>query len=95
MSIKHWILAALFTGMYFSTTLAADNAPLATTTAGVVRGYIDNGICAFRGIPYGDNTAARRFLPPVSPKPWNGKRDAMAFGTIAQQLNGRHVIFYV
>ena len=59
------------------------------TSAGIIRGYTDKDICAFRGIPYGDNTATRRFLPPLPPKPWTGIRDAIAFGNIAPQLNGR------
>jgi para-nitrobenzyl esterase len=90
MSVQHWIIATVFAGMHFFVAPAAENTPIATTTAGVIRGYIDNGICAFRGIPYGDNTAARRFLPPLPPKPWNGIRDAMAFSCIAPQLSGRH-----
>jgi para-nitrobenzyl esterase len=88
----HFIPSIIFMvalqGACFSQVLPADR-PVATTTAGSVRGYIDNGINAFRNIPYGDNTATRRFLPPVPPKSWNGVRDANTFGNIAPQQRGR------
>jgi len=88
-NVKSYIFAALITGGQFFAAFAADNGPLATTTSGIIRGYINSGVCAFRGIPYGDNTATRRFLPPLPPKPWNHVRDALAFGNIAPQFNGR------
>jgi para-nitrobenzyl esterase len=68
----------------------SDDSPIAVTISGKVRGYIDNGINAFRGIPYGENTANRRFLPPVPPQPWSDVRDALKFGLIAPQQAGRN-----
>jgi para-nitrobenzyl esterase len=90
MSKNYFFVAALLASTQYFSASAMDSAPIATTTAGVIRGYTDNGICAFRGIPYGDNTATRRFLPPVPPKPWNEVRDAMSFGEIAPQLTRQH-----
>ena len=69
--------------------LAAGSAPVATTTAGKVRGYVDGGIVAFKGIPYGGDTAKFRFQPPVPPDPWTGVRDALAWGPRAPQAGGR------
>jgi hypothetical protein len=57
LSIKYWMIAALFSCMHFSTVVAADNGPIAATTAGAIRGYTDNDICVFKGIPYGENTS--------------------------------------
>ena len=62
-----------------------DNSPIAATTAGKIRGYVENGINTFKGIPYGDDTKRHRFLPPVSPTRWNGIRNAIQFGPIAPQ----------
>ena len=68
-------------------------APIATTTSGKVRGFVQNGVNVFKGISYGDDTAKRRFMPPVKPVAWAGVRDALAFGPQAPQpihaRNGR------
>ncbi|MFE7929024.1 carboxylesterase/lipase family protein [Streptomyces sp. NPDC057456] len=58
-----------------------DPDPVVTTPYGAVRGRHENGIAAFRGIPYAAPPfGARRFRPPVPPEPWDGVRDAGAFG---------------
>lgn len=68
---------------------AADGeAPIATTATGKVRGRTDSGVHVFKGIPYGADTAQRRFQAPVPPAPWTGVRDALDFGQMAPQPAG-------
>jgi para-nitrobenzyl esterase len=65
---------------------APADGPVAATTAGRVRGYVDHGILGFKGIPYGGDTAKRRFQAPVPPDPWTGVRDATVFAAMAPQV---------
>ncbi|PZQ59981.1 MAG: carboxylesterase [Phenylobacterium zucineum] len=59
--------------------------PVAATQHGRVRGYVDDGVLAFRGVRYGADTAARRFQPPAPPAPWKGVVDAQAYGPASPQ----------
>src|ERR1700722_19510337 len=53
------------------------------TTGGLVRGRWRAGVHIFKGIPYG---RAVRFCAPDSPDPWEGERDAGAYGASCPQL---------
>ncbi len=68
------------------------NGPLffdAETSAGVVRGLANTGIKAFRGIPYGADTAGRnRFMPPRKPAAWSGVRSCIGYAPISPQTSG-------
>ena len=66
--------------------------PIAETAYGKIRGYLDKGIVSFRDVPYGASTAgANRFLPPRTPEPWTGVRDAIALEHRAPQLDAPRV----
>lgn len=71
--------------MPWGRSLASGEAPLATTRSGRIRGFDDGGCRVFRGIPYGADTASRRFRPPVREREWTGVRDATAFGAACPQ----------
>jgi len=58
---------------------------IATTRHGQVRGYVDDGILAFRGVRYGADTGPRRFQPPAPPAPWSGVAEAHDYGAASPQ----------
>ncbi|HYG07486.1 MAG TPA: carboxylesterase/lipase family protein [Stenotrophomonas sp.] len=66
-------------------TAKAGDAPLARVRGGQIRGYRDNGIAVFKGIPYGADTGPRRFQPPRIETPWSGVREAVAYGLASPQ----------
>ncbi|MCM1136805.1 MAG: carboxylesterase family protein [Clostridium sp.] len=54
-----------------------------STAAGLVQGYISNGIYTYQGIPYAQVT--ERFVAAGQPEPWVGIRPAVNYGPIAPQ----------
>ena len=62
---------------------ASGAAPVVETTAGLVQGYVDEGIAVFKGIPYG---SARRFEAAVPPAAWTGIRAAVDYGPRCPQI---------
>ena len=64
----------------------APAAPVVHTNDGQVRGSAENGAMVFRGIPFArPPVGALRFQAPAPPEPWDGVRDATAFGPRAPQ----------
>jgi para-nitrobenzyl esterase len=62
-------------------------APIVELALGRLRGEAGDGVTVFRGIPYAAPPVGdRRFRPPAPPAPWDGVRDAVAFGAIGHQV---------
>jgi len=61
---------------------AGEDLAVVSTTNGDVRGYIDDGVFAFRGIPYAQ---AERFMPPEPPEPWDDVRLTFNYGPQVMQ----------
>ncbi|MGD1030020.1 MAG: carboxylesterase family protein [Opitutaceae bacterium] len=80
--------ATLAGALLASAASAAGTEPIATTTAGRIRGVKEGESFVFKGIPYGGDTAKRRFQAPVPPDAWPGVRDCTDFGPIAPQPAG-------
>ena len=60
--------------------------PIVNTTAGKIRGTVQDRVNTFKGISYGASTAGnRRFLPPAKPEPWTGVKDTIEWGPEAPQ----------
>jgi para-nitrobenzyl esterase len=59
---------------------------LIRTAAGSIRGVEEDGVWAFKGIPYAGNPSGRlRWRPPEPVSGWTGVRDADRFGPISPQ----------
>src|SRR5579871_5420212 len=68
------------------TVRATDSDPVVETAYGRIRGYVRNGIYAFKGVPYGaDTSGANRFLPAQRPKPWTDVRPCLYHGFVSPQ----------
>ena len=58
--------------------------PVVHVRDGAVRGKAESGVWAFLGIPYAASPfGARRMRPPQPVQPWDGERDATAYGPTA------------
>jgi len=69
-----------------ATVRAADADPVVETAYGRLRGYVHNGIVAFKNVPYGADTAgANRFMPPQKPAPWTGVLPCLYHGYVSPQ----------
>jgi para-nitrobenzyl esterase len=77
--------AVSLAGFAGASAQTASKPPIVTTTYGKVRGAEVEGIKVFKGVRYGADTAPRRFLPALPPKPWAGVVDALAYGPASPQ----------
>ena len=67
-------------------TCSTPRSAVAKTQYGKVRGYIDEGVFTFKGVPYGANTGGEnRWLPAKPPKPWDGELPTLIYGANCPQ----------
>ena len=60
---------------------ATPRSAVAKTQYGKVRGYVEEGVLTFKGIPYGAGTGGEnRWLPAKPPTPWEGELPALTYG---------------
>ena len=57
----------------------------AKTQSGTIGGIKKDGVYVFKGVPYGADTAKRRFKPAVDPGAWKHTRDALEYGPSCPQ----------
>lgn len=63
---------------------AGENIAVTNTAAGKVRGYNNNTIFTYKGIPYAE---AKRFEAPQKTKPWTNVRSSMTYGPVAPLMD--------
>lgn len=99
MKTIHWTIPAILLGLCVAgcgetetqTTVVAaaeekaEKSLVATTRHGQVRGFEEDGVLVFKGIRYGADTAANRFMPPKLPESWSDVKDATAYGNSTRQ----------
>ncbi|MFT4277336.1 MAG: carboxylesterase family protein [Rhodopseudomonas sp.] len=83
-------IALLLLGAGWSTAAVAaettTDPALVTTTLGTVRGAVHDGVREFKGIPYAKPPVGElRFALPQPAAPWQGTRDATAYGSACPQ----------
>ena len=66
----------------------AGDSPVVATRGGQLRGYAEDRVAVFKGVPYGADTSGARFQPPRPAPPWTGVRGATDYGPSAPQPRG-------
>src|SRR4029078_11266237 len=67
-------------------TCSTPRSAVATTQYGKVRGYVEDGVLTFKGVPYGAPTGSEnRWLPAKAPTPWDGEYPALIYGANCPQ----------
>ena len=64
--------------------LCTKTEPVVQTKAGKLRGFQLDGTYAFHGVKYAD---AKRFQQPTPVEPWEGIKNALAYGYVCPMLN--------
>ncbi|MCX2681125.1 carboxylesterase family protein [Galbibacter sp. EGI 63066] len=60
--------------------ITGEDVAVTDTESGKVRGFIQNGIYTYKGIPY---ARAERFMPATKVEPWEGVRSSTMYGPVA------------
>ena len=69
-----------------SGSISTPRSAIAKTQYGKVRGYLDDGVLTFKGVPYGQTTAGEnRWLPAKAPTPWNDELPTLTYGANCPQ----------
>jgi para-nitrobenzyl esterase len=67
-------------------TCSTPRTAVAKTQYGKVRGYVEDGVLNFKGVPYGATTAGEnRWLPAKPPASWDGEYPALIYGANCPQ----------
>lgn len=89
--MKKFILHLILIGVFFiapksisQEVFTGGNVAVTSTESGKVRGYIQNGIYTYKGMPYAQ---AERFIAPSKPTPWKGVRSSTMYGPVAPLLS--------
>jgi para-nitrobenzyl esterase len=94
--LRHAAIAFFVTSAVLSAA-AAESGPIVAVTGGQLQGAaLEKGGAVFKGVPFAEPpVGALRWREPAPVKPWNGVRDAMAFGspcTQSPQLNRAGIV---
>jgi para-nitrobenzyl esterase len=80
-------------GAETSKNCAASGPDVACTEQGAVRGVIEGGLLAFKGLPYAQPPIGDlRWRPPVPASAWEGVRDGSHFGAMCPQIVAKKVV---
>ena len=78
--------AATKSGSTPGASCSTPRSAVAKTQYGKVRGYIDDGVFTFKGVPYGANTGGEnRWLPAKPPASWDGELPTLIYGANCPQ----------
>ena len=67
-------------------TCSTPRTAVANTQYGKVRGYVEDGVLTFKGVPYGATTGGEnRWMPAKPPTPWDGELPTLTYGANCPQ----------
>jgi para-nitrobenzyl esterase len=84
-SRRDFVWLAVASSVAASVHAAGARHSVAKTRAGKIGGVRERGVHVFKGVPYGADTAARRFQAPIAADAWERIRDALEYGPACPQ----------